>query len=50
MENSEKIYIDEINLSKQNYHELIKKWISLMIPYKNPDINLSQALIILYSL
>ena len=40
MENSEKIYIDEINLSKQNYHELIKKWISLMIPYKNPDINL----------
>ena len=26
MENSEKIYIDEINLSKQNYHELIKKF------------------------
>ena len=40
MENSEKLYIDEINIQKQNYHELIKKWISLMIPHKNPDINL----------
>ena len=40
MENSEKLCINEINILQQNYHELIKKWISLMIPHKNPDINL----------
>ena len=39
-ENTPKAYLGDINIAKKNYHELILKWISLMQPYKNPEVNL----------
>ena len=38
--NSQEINLIDINFDKSNYHELIKKWTSTMLPYKNQDINL----------
>ena len=38
--NSEKLYIGDITSLQKNYHELITHWQSLMLPYKNPEINL----------
>ena len=36
----EQIYIGDITSLQKNYHELFTKWISLMLPYKNPHITL----------
>ena len=38
--NSHQINAMDLNIEKNNYHELITKWISTMLPYKNAEINL----------
>ena len=38
--NQQKIYLGDINIIKSNYHDLITKWTSLMLPHKNPEVNL----------
>ena len=42
-ENTPKAYLGDINIEKKNYHELILKRISLMQPYKNPEVNLIKS-------
>ena len=38
--NDQKIYFGDINIKQSNYHELITKWINIMLPHKNPEIEL----------
>ena len=37
---SKNIYLGDINIMKNNYYELMTKWTSLMLPNKNPEVNL----------
>jgi hypothetical protein len=32
------IFLGDVNITKDNYHELLTKWIEQMKPYKNPEL------------